>query len=436
MKRSWVFSLLLAVIVSSTLLVSACSSSAPSATTSGSPAPVAPATSAVPTTSTAPATSAPPATSPAAQQSGGPIKIGLLMEQTGFLAPVGKEGLQGAELAFDQAGLINGRPLQVITEDAASDPNTSVNMTRTLVEQDGVKLIVGPVYGDSADAMASYLDRVGVPDIKVAPSSNAEALSDTDYYSVCGIDQQVGWPIGVYAATVLGYKTATTTGQDSVGGRQFIAGFQGGFEANGGTVIQQTWSPPGTQDFSSFLLGAKQADCLVGWWPGAEDFAALSQYKSLGIKMPLLQPEDGGVTTDPLAQKQLAGANQGVIAGVLYDYVDNTPGNTDFVAAYKAKYGADPGAMAGAGYTSALVAIQALKAAGSDLSEDSIMKALDAVSIDTPRGHISFNSDRVANFDALVVKIGDNLQPEIQAKYQTEASKVGNAMQVTVTKVQ
>ena len=87
-------------------------------------------------------------------QTAGPIKIGGLFELTGFLAPIGKEAQQGALIALEQmGGKLLGRPVEFVLEDSATDVNTSMDKMRKLVEVDKVRIIVGPIFGGSQDAM-------------------------------------------------------------------------------------------------------------------------------------------------------------------------------------------------------------------------------------------------------------------------------------------
>ena len=363
------------------------------------------------------------------------IKIGGLFELTGFLAPIGKDAQQGALLAIEQTGgKLLGRPIEFITEDSATDVPTSMDKMRKLVEVNKVRIIVGPIFGGSQDAMGGYADKVQVPVITIPSGQNSNVLKNKWTFLAGGTDEGNGFPMGIYAAEKLGYKTATTLGADFAAGHEFIGGFVQGFESKGGKIIQQQWYPPGTTNMMPFLIAAKKADSLVTWWPGADAFAGFKQYRELKIKMPIVQPEDGGITGNPVANKHLGDVAVGAHATVLYSYLANTSGNKEFVAAYKKKYGVLPSPLAGCGYVSTQIALEALKKAGLKSSQKELKQALFGLKMDTIHGPLSFNKWRIATYTTPVVKIDKNLVPEIVAEYRVKAEVVNGKLVYSLEK--
>jgi len=354
------------------------------------------------------------------------IKIGGLFELTGFLAPIGKDAQQGALIAVEQeGGKLLGKPLEFIVEDSATDVSTTMDKARKLVEVDKVKLIVGPIFGSSTGALGGYADKAQVPVISIASLNLTTLLQNQWCFSITGTNESMGYPMGVYAAEKLGIKTVATTGSDFDAGHEFIGGFALGFQSRGGKVIQQQWSPPGTTNMMPFLVNVdKSADALVAWWPGAEAFAGFKTYQELNMKKPIMEPEDGGILGNPEANKGLGEGAIGAHTTVMYSYLANTPGNKEFVAAYKKKYGVVPGPLAGCGYVSARTAIEGLKKAGVGASSKKLRQALTDLKIDTIHGPMSFNKWRVAVYTAPVVKIDENFTPQIVGEYRVKADVV------------
>jgi branched-chain amino acid transport system substrate-binding protein len=365
-----------------------------------------------------------------AAQPAKPIKIGGLFELTGFLAPIGKEAQQGALIAIEQeGGKLLGRPLEFIVEDSATEPSTTMDKARKLVEVDKVNIIIGPIFGASTGAMGGYGDKVQIPLISLVPLNVTTILQNQWSFSTVGTDESNGFPMGVYAAERLGHKTVATIGSDFDAGHEFIGGFVQGFQSKGGKVIQQQWSPPGSTNMMPFLIAVdKKSDALVTWWPGSEAFAGFKQYKELNLKMPILQPEDGGILGNPLANKGLGAGAIGAHTTVMYSYLANTPGNKEFVAAYQKKYGAVPGPLAGCGYVSAKIAIEGLKKAGLDSSSKKLKDALMALKMDTIHGPMSFNKWRVTTYTAPVVRIDENYVPKIVAEYRVKIDVVNGRL--------
>ena len=365
-----------------------------------------------------------------------PIKIGGLFELTGFLNPVGKDAYQGAMIAIEeQGGTFMGRPLEFITEDAATDPSATMDKARKLVEVNKVKIIVGPVFGASTAAIAGYGDRAQIPLISIVPLDEAVILHNRWSFSSIGTDASMGYPVGVYAATKLGYKHMATLGSDFQAGHEFIGGFVLGFKENGGTIIQQQWSPPGSTNMMPFLIAVdKKADALCTWWPGAEGFSGFKQYTELKMKLPIMEAEDGGTLASPLATKGLGEGAIGAYSSVLYSYLANTPGNKEFVAAYRKKYGVPPGPAAGSGYAAAKIALEAIKRAGPDSSSQKLRDALLSLKMDTVRGPLAFNNSRVTSYTAPIVKIDKNYVPQVAAEYYVKVDIVGGKFVYSIKK--
>ena len=140
-----------------------------------------------------------------------PIKIGFLFDMTGPLAPVGKDNQQGAIIALEQASyMINGRPIEAIIEDSGTNVNTALDKARKLAEVDKVRCIVGPIFGGAQQAMGGYADKVPIAVITIGPSQNVEVIKNNWSFLAHATCEAGGYPMGVYAAEKLGYKTATT----------------------------------------------------------------------------------------------------------------------------------------------------------------------------------------------------------------------------------
>ena len=364
-----------------------------------------------------------------------PIKIGFMFDLTGFLAPVGKDNQQGALIALEQGAYkLMGRPIKAIIEDSGSDVNTAMDKVRKLAEVDKVRLIIGPIFGGAQQAMGGYADKVPIPILTIAPSQNIEVIKNKWSFLVHGTCESGGYPMGIYAAEVLGYKTAAILASDFVAGHEYMDGFTKGFESKGGKVIQYQYYPPGTKNFVPFFTAAKKADTLVTWFPGGDAFSSFKQYKELNIKMPIIQPADGGITANPSVNKGLGEGAIGVHTGVTYSHVANTPGNKEFVKLYTEKWGGGPGANAGGSYISTQVALEAIKKAGKDESPQALRNAILSLQMDTIHGTIKFNKDRLASYTCPVVVIEKEFKPKIVAEYNVSAEVNGKEIVTKVSK--
>ena len=330
---------------------------------------------------------------------------------------------KGMALALERLGnTVAGRKIELIVEDNGSDAGASMDKAKKLVESDKVAMIIGPINGGGSTAVALYAQRVHVPMFFGMGGEPDAALHDWSFADV-GFEPQCGYGGAIYASDVLRYKTAVALASDMNAGRYYIEAFKEAFEEKGGKVIQETYFPEGTTNMIPYLTALKQADVLVFWGTPGDVFAMFPAHKELAIKMPILQPENGGVTSSPGMLQHLGKAAIGVVFGTSYLYNANYPGNKEFAKAYQEKYKELPGVMAGVGYEHIQMALAVLKATGGNTNPDVLYKAIKAVSVDTVRGHLSFSAGAgpfgtVANLPYIMGKIGPNneIQPILPVK--------------------
>src|SRR5215475_5038973 len=98
------------------------------------------------------------------------IRIGNVMPYTGALSAFGAIGR--AEAAYfdmiNERGGINGRKVRFISYDDNSDPSTSLNLTRGLVERDNVLLTFGSFGTPGNLAVRKFLNEQLIPQLFVA----------------------------------------------------------------------------------------------------------------------------------------------------------------------------------------------------------------------------------------------------------------------------
>ena len=88
-----------------------------------------------------------PGTAHAQQATGEPIKIGAILAITGPGAGLGgptRNGILLAEKAVNASGGVRGRPIRVIIEDDASNPDNARTKANALVHNEKVVGLLGP----------------------------------------------------------------------------------------------------------------------------------------------------------------------------------------------------------------------------------------------------------------------------------------------------
>jgi branched-chain amino acid transport system substrate-binding protein len=92
-----------------------------------------------------------------------PVKIGLLVEQTGQFSWYGSEATNGAKLYVKQHPKAGDRPIQFVTYDTGSDPEKAVTGFRKLAQQDKVAAVVGLGLTNEAAIVAPLAQSLKIP---------------------------------------------------------------------------------------------------------------------------------------------------------------------------------------------------------------------------------------------------------------------------------
>ena len=77
---------------------------------------------------------------------GGPVKVGLLVPQSGVYAPLGRDMENGFRMYLDaKGGKLGGRAVELVVADEGGGPDTGVPAAQKLLQQDKVTTLVGIV---------------------------------------------------------------------------------------------------------------------------------------------------------------------------------------------------------------------------------------------------------------------------------------------------
>lgn len=367
---------LVAIIFVASLLISSCATPAPKPTPAPAPA---------------------PAPKPA-------IKLGAILHMTGENAILGP-GLKAAlEYRLEQAGgQVAGRKLELVIEDDGTNPTTSVDKARKLVEQDKVDVVLGPVHGACAPAVANFLTASKTPHIIFMQKSiGVLQFGGGNIFLPFGTLSGTGYSLGLYAYDKLGYKTATVAVEDFVSGQQFVGGVTSAFEKKGGTIIQNQPIKPGTLDFSPNLAAMKQADVVFFWFTPVLAQRFVTQYFAAGLKMPLVIPN--ATVLFPKSLAEIGEKSVGIVGSGPYTALIDSPMNKSYVESFMKKYVNPPTAEGVSADAALTLYLEAVKATGGDTSSAKIIEALKKVKTETPAGTFSFTPEGLGIGDLYILK--------------------------------
>ena len=326
----------------------------------------------------------------------GPIKVGLLVPQTGPLAGNGKDMINGFELFFEQVGhKLAGREIKLVIEDDEGKPATGLTKARSLVEGQGMHVIVGPLSAAIGYAVAGYVDSKKMPTIFPIVSAEDITQRKRSPYVV-----RTGWssaqpshPFGKWVVDTLRYKKIAMIAYDFAFGWEVAAGFQRSFEEAGGQVVQKLWPPLGTADFGPYLAQLRRdVDAIYCVFSGADALRFGKQFAEAGLKarLPLI---GGGTFTDEHVLRVQGDEVLGVVTALHYSAALATPANQKFVKAYEAKYKQIPSYYSEGTYVAGIALKAALEAIGGDIENaEKFLAALRRVDLsDAPRGPMKFD---------------------------------------------
>ena len=359
-----------------------------------------------------------------------PIRIGGLHCRTSFLSSLGEETYRATVLALKQVEYkVAGRSIELITEDIASDPTTGLEKTRKLVETDRVDLITGITYSVAIDAIGPFISEKNVPLMITSCAPQKQGMADWPMWAPAGLSSQMTYATGVYAYDELGYRTTTTLSHDIED--SYIGGFIDGFTSRGGKVIQQQWCPMDTSDFVSYLSKAKTADLFAYWVVAACTIPIIKQIQQVRFwdRMDVLTASDSQLF-DGNILREAGDSAIGMIGEMHYSSLWNTPGNKEYVQAFKKKWGVDSGTYGGMAYTSMQIILDALERTGGDASFEVLSKALDDTDFNTIRGRITFTAKRLGVCETFIMKCKARDTIEQIARYETKALSDGEGFKI------
>jgi branched-chain amino acid transport system substrate-binding protein len=115
-------------------------------------------------------------------QDAAPIRIAIAVAQTGNASLFGQEQVIGAQLAeayFNEQGGVNGRPIELVLQDTATDEAGAISAFQAVIATDIVG-IVGPTLSQQAFSADPFAEEAGVP--VIAPSNTAPGIPDIGVY--------------------------------------------------------------------------------------------------------------------------------------------------------------------------------------------------------------------------------------------------------------
>lgn len=336
-----------------------------------------------------------------------PIKVGVLQPLSGGLEVLGNQGLQGTQLAIEEAneagGVLGGRMFELVIADDKTDPKTAVERTTELIQRDNVTAIFGPVTSANRDAMQPTIERLKTP-----------LFYATDYeggvcsrYIVCYSALPEHWvtPFIPWVKENLGDKFYLF-GSDYVWPQKMNEAIRKTAGEAGAAVVGEEYTPFGVKDFTATIrkIESAGANVVVNSVVGADAITFVKQFTAAGLKKSIAIAWMGysenylsGLTTEE---------SEGVVCPANFIETLDKPEAKAFVAKVRKRFG-DSAVVSNtvdAHYMHTRFFIEGVKRAGSDDKEKIIDSVVDQT-LQSGNGMVHLRAeDRHTDLNVLIAK--------------------------------
>ena len=291
------------------------------------------------------------------------IKIGGAFGQTGTCAEWGEGELKAAQLAIDETnsnGGINGKLIQLISEDTLCDNKTTVSAISKLINVDKVTAIIGPTWGDSFQAGYPLIRKHKV--VSINPSTALEALEfqnqPLDYIFSTWFPQRAEIDALQKYAFSTGIKKITIVHDQDPFGAMMAGLFKDEAIKNNIVILEEHSLITGNSDFRTIIAKIKSNmpdGIFVSFLGPEEKVKFLKQIRELGINTTVFSSAD-------FQNEGLLSSLGSFMEGVIYSYPKISGNYQNFIDKYTAKYGVKPqGPSVPNAYDAARALIEALK---------------------------------------------------------------------------
>ena len=328
---------------------------------------------------------------------GDTVKVGLLHSLTGSMA-ISEKSVRDAEVLaikeINAAGGVNGKQIEYVEEDGASEPSTFATKAEKLIDSEGVSTIFGCWTSSSRKAVKPIVEEYGSLLWYPVQYEGMESSSNIVYTGAAPNQQIV--PAIDYLLDQ-GYKKFFLLGSDYVFPRTANMIINAQLEAKGAEAVGEEYADMDQTDFAAIIskIEAAKPDVIINTLNGTGN---VSFFKQMSEKN--YTSSDYMTMSFSIAEEEVATIGADILKGHMvswnYYQTTDTEKNNEFVKAYKDAYGenrvtSDP---AEAAYDAVYLWKAACEKADSFEPED-VIKAVESgeISFDAPEGTVTIQGD-------------------------------------------
>ncbi len=327
------------------------------------------------------------------------IKIAHVYSKTGPLEAYGKQTQTGLMMGLNYATggtmTVGGKKIVVIEKDDQGKPDLGKSLLATAYADDKVDLAVGPTSSGVALAMlpvAEEYKKILLVEPAVADSITGDKWNK--YIFRTGRNSSQDAIANAVAMDKDGVSVATLA-QDYAFGRDGVKAFKDALKK--AKIVHEEYLPQTTTDFTAGIQrvvdalkdkpGRKAIEVIwAGGTPPFNALAALDLKKRYGIEV----FTGGNILPAMVSYKNFPG-----MEGAAYYYfgIPKNPVNEALVSAHYKEFKAPPDFFTAGGFSAAMAIVTALKATGGDTNTNKLIKTMEGMSFDTPKGKMTFRKE-------------------------------------------
>lgn len=334
---------------------------------------------------------------PALAQNKGEIRIAHVYSKTGPLEAYGKQTqtglMMGLEYATNGTMTVGGKKLVVIEKDDQGKPDVGKSLLAAAYGDDKADIAVGPSSSGVALALlpvAEEYKKILLVEPAVADSITGDKWNK--YIFRTGRNSSQDAISNAVALDKAGVSIATLA-QDYAFGRDGVKAFKESIKT--AKIVHEEYLPTTTTDFTA---GAQrlidklkdQPGRKVIWiiWAGAGNPFKIAD---LDLKRYNIEIATGGnILPAMAAYKNFPG-----MEGATYYYfgIPKNPVNEWLVANHYSKFKAPPDFFTAGGMSAGIALVEALKKTAGDTGTDKLIKTMEGMSFETPKGRMTFRKE-------------------------------------------
>jgi branched-chain amino acid transport system substrate-binding protein len=304
-----------------------------------------------------------------AQTSGGPVRIGILNDQSGPYADFGgKTSVDAARMAVEEVGgKVLGRSIEIVVGDHQNKPDVASAIARRWFDTEGVGAVADLTNSAVALLVQQIAKEQGKVTLATGPATTRltnEDCSPTGFHwAFDTYSQAVGTARAVVAE---GGKSWFLLVADYAFGHQMASDLGKVVSANGGSIVGEVRHPLNTADFSSFLLRAQSSKAQIIGLASAGADTINSVKQAAEYRLAAGGQKLAGLVVVISDVHALGLATAGGLVFTTAFYWDRDDASRAWSRRFSQRTGRMPGMVQAGTYSAVLHYLKAIAAAGTD----------------------------------------------------------------------